>query len=81
MKICEIDWCSTKLEDLGFKFDKVDGKYKKDFNYLFCTINSWNGVITISPIHQNCVNEEVYTKEVIELGSLLTGNFRVKEED
>ena len=81
MKICNIDWYKTNLEDLGFKFDEIDGKYKKDFNYLSCTINSWNGVITISPIHQSCVNCEVYTKDVIELGSLLSDKFRVKVED
>ena len=81
MKICNIDWYRTELEDLGFKFDAIDGQYKKCFNYLFCTINSWNGVITISPICQEVVNYEVYTKDVIELGNLLTGKFRVKEED
>ena len=81
MKICDIDWYVTKLEDLGFKFDEIDGKYKKGFNYLLCTINSWNGVITISPINQTCVNDEVYTKEVIELGISLADNFKIKEED
>ena len=79
MKICNIDWYKQELEDLGFKFDAIDGKYKKGFNYLFCTINSWNGVITISPINQKCVNYEVYTKDVIELGSLLTDKFRLEE--
>ena len=37
-------------------------------------------MITISKKKKKCVNYEVYTKEVIELGSLLAGNFRVKEE-
>lgn len=80
MKIGNIDWQDTTLRNLGFKFDENDGKYKKGFSYLFCTINSWNGVITIIPINQKCINYEVYTKEIINLGVMFDTHFSIKED-
>lgn len=77
MKINYISLNEMKLKDLGFNFDKNDGKFKINMKSLRCEINSWDGLIKIISSGNDKI---LFSKEIIQLVIKLNSNFIFLED-